>query len=457
MKVACPSCNKPLNVPDEWAGRTARCPFCKAAFTVPLAGSVGPKPTPPQPDAPGADAEAAGEDGINLEALADLEPPAAPARPVDLPPPKPTRKRGPSKAQPPSQKKTPPVIQTPDGKIYRVCPYCGHRIKTDDPNTEVLCSNCWQTVPALTPSEEEVVPEGQILIGGKGIYRDRTVGFYDGLVLALAYPLGAIDSIAFGAAIAAGIILIPAAALMGLVYILQQEPIYGHLVKVPEWVRPAIVGTLLVELVYFAGVGYYALLDSIKSTLTGREKAPSLVWNLTTVTNSLISYICLVVFYAATAALALRLSGADPFRIPANSQEFQKLFTPTSLILLASLTFFVPMSIIGMATARGFQGLNPFRVVRSIINTLGHYIFLYCIVLVYAGLYGVAVAAMLDYSGQTVVELIQSGLDQGLPKVALGVAVWALLIGAGFYGQYVLGRLLGLFARTFGHRLAFES
>ena len=54
-------------------------------------------------------------------------------------------------------------------------------------------------------------------------------------------------------------------------------------------------------------------------------------------------------------------------------------------------------------------------------------------------------------------ELIQSGLDQGLPKVALGVAVWALLIGAGFYGQYVLGRLLGLFARTFGHRLAFES
>jgi len=35
MKVACPSCSRPLNLPDQFAGKTSKCPACQKSFTVP--------------------------------------------------------------------------------------------------------------------------------------------------------------------------------------------------------------------------------------------------------------------------------------------------------------------------------------------------------------------------------------------------------------------------------------
>jgi len=449
MKVACPNCRSRLDVPDEWSGRVARCPRCKAPFTVPDAAKAQ-------------DQQAAGEapsenNGIDLDALAALEPGGLvePVLPKDVPPPKRPKKR--AKGAPPSAPSKPQVVRTPDGKIFRICPHCGHQIKVEEVQTEVLCGNCWKTVPALTESEETHVPEGQTLIGGLARTRGRTVGFYDGLMLAFGYPVGSLNSIAVGTLVATGIILVPTLLLMGIIGVMRLEPVYGHEIEVPEWIRPAIVITLLAELVYFAGVGYYALIDSIRSTLSGSEKPPELVWNLTTVTNSLISYMGFLLFYASLATAGFWLIRSEPLSLPTSLEDFQELLTPGGLVLLAVLTFFVPMTIIGMGMGRGLQGLNPIRTVQSILGTISHYIFLYCIVLVYASLYGVAVAVMLDYSGKSIMDLVQHGIEQGVPRVVLGVVAWGLLVGVGFYGQIVLGRILGLFARTFERHLAFES
>ena len=41
--------------------------------------------------------------------------------------------------------------------------------------------------------------------------------------------------------------------------------------------------------------------------------------------------------------------------------------------------------------------------------------------------------------------------------MAIGVVFWGLLLAGGFYGQYALGRILGLFARDFHYKLAYTS
>ncbi len=35
MRLLCPKCSEPINVPDDWAGRVTNCPLCGAEFTVP--------------------------------------------------------------------------------------------------------------------------------------------------------------------------------------------------------------------------------------------------------------------------------------------------------------------------------------------------------------------------------------------------------------------------------------
>ncbi|HSI37349.1 MAG TPA: ubiquitin-conjugating enzyme E2 [Tepidisphaeraceae bacterium] len=46
IHFTCPTCTKPFKVPDEFAGRTARCKTCGAALTVPAASTVVAAPTP---------------------------------------------------------------------------------------------------------------------------------------------------------------------------------------------------------------------------------------------------------------------------------------------------------------------------------------------------------------------------------------------------------------------------
>src|SRR5947208_2251525 len=52
MNLLCPSCQKMLQVPDQFAGQQMRCPLCNNIFTVPgLPDAAGmPPPPPPAPE-----------------------------------------------------------------------------------------------------------------------------------------------------------------------------------------------------------------------------------------------------------------------------------------------------------------------------------------------------------------------------------------------------------------------
>ncbi len=457
MKVSCPSCKQALKVPDDWAGRTARCPHCKSPFSVPGQAAAAPKPAAPaaDPEEPGA---------VNLQALAGLVPEEQASGPApDAPP---GQRRGWFKPKAPKQegKKHPQVIKGADGKMYRVCPDCGHRVKTDDPYMDLFCSNCGKTIPGTTKVDEIELPKGQALVGGRGRDVDHTLGFYDGLMLAFGYPIGALESIFMGTAVAIGVIVFPMAVMMGLVAVMKMEPVEGGKFTVGKWPGMMMGVMLLFQLVYCAGVGFYALIDSIRSTNTGAEKPPALVFNLATVAGGLLTYVAFIVFYSVLAFMGIKLFGNwDALhKMPPELQYTvdgikQVVSTSSVYVYLAVLTFFMPITIIGLAVGRGLQGLNPMRAARSIASTAVHYIFLFCIVLVYAGLIGIAVVQMLDFTSQSIADVYQKGIEQSVGSMALGVVFWGLLLAGSFYGQYVIGRILGLFSREFKYKLAYQS
>src|SRR5947209_2379435 len=54
MNLLCPNCQKPLTVPEQYAGQPMRCPLCSGTFTVPAlptpaapAAPIAPMPPPP--------------------------------------------------------------------------------------------------------------------------------------------------------------------------------------------------------------------------------------------------------------------------------------------------------------------------------------------------------------------------------------------------------------------------
>jgi hypothetical protein len=418
------------------------------------AATTRPPETPAAPEEPGA---------VNLQALMGMVPEERTPAPTgaDLAPP--SRRRGswfkskPAKEEP---KKRANVIKGADGKMYRVCPHCGRQVKTDDLYMDLFCSNCGKTIPATTKVDEIDLPKGQALIGGRGMDIDHTVSFYDGLVLAFGYPIGALESVLMGTVVAISVIVFPMAMIMGLVAVMKMEPVEGDRFTVGEWPGQLMAGMLLVQLIYCAGVGFYALIDSIRSTTTGAEKPPALVFNLITAAGGLLSYAGFVVFYAVLVVLGVKMFGHWPAegQMPHTIDGFKEVIaTPGLYAYLAVLTFFMPITIIGLATGAGLQGLNPMRMCRSIAGTVAHYVFLYCIMLVYAGLMGVAVVKAIEVTGQTIADVYRKGIEQSVGSMALGVVFWGLLMMGAFYGQYVLGRILGLFAREFKYKMAYTS
>jgi hypothetical protein len=444
-----------LKVPDGWAGRTARCPHCKDPFSVPGKASTAAatrEPEPPAaPDEPGA---------VNLQALAGLVPEERAPVPVELDAPPPRRRSGWFKPKPPKEvaKKQPNVVKGADGKTYRICPHCGRQVRTDDLYMDLFCSNCGKTIPATTAVDEINLPRGQALLGGRGKDVDHTVSFYDGLLPAFGYPAGALESILMGTAVAIGVIVLPMAVIMGLVAVMKMEPVDGDKFTVGNWPGMMMGGMLLVQLIYCAGVGFYALIDSIRSTTSGAEKPPALTFNLMTVAGGLLSYAGFVICYSLLLVLGIKMFGNYQGDLPKTIDGLKEVLNTSWMYgYLAVLTFFMPITIIGLASGQGLQGLNPMRAVRSIAASGFHYFFLYCIVLVYAGLAGVALAQTLAYTGQSIADVYRKGIEQSAGSMAIGVVFWGLLMMGGFYGQYVLGRILGLFAREFKYKMAYSS
>src|SRR6266508_2942482 len=92
MNLLCPSCQKMLQVPEQYAGQQMRCPLCNSTFTVPPlpdAPNLAPSPPPPAP-APGA---------AEVYPLADDH--TQPPPPSTAPPPLPSPTRAPAPPSPP--------------------------------------------------------------------------------------------------------------------------------------------------------------------------------------------------------------------------------------------------------------------------------------------------------------------------------------------------------------------
>src|SRR5882762_10036273 len=52
MELLCPSCQKKLTIPDQYAGQLMKCPLCQQTFTAPAlpatpAAAMAPPPPPP--------------------------------------------------------------------------------------------------------------------------------------------------------------------------------------------------------------------------------------------------------------------------------------------------------------------------------------------------------------------------------------------------------------------------
>jgi hypothetical protein len=96
MRVFCPSCQEPVTIADDLAGKATFCPLCKAAFTAPTLFTPPPAPNPPPPTTP--QPSPGGFPNLSLDSTAASRPPQVePTRAPDLPTPRPTPPAGPGK------------------------------------------------------------------------------------------------------------------------------------------------------------------------------------------------------------------------------------------------------------------------------------------------------------------------------------------------------------------------
>jgi hypothetical protein len=116
----------------------------------------------------------------------------------------------------------------------------------------------------------------------------------------------------------------------------------------------------------------------------------------------------------------------------------------------------VPMNMIGLSSSHALDGLNPVRTFRSIGRVGGHYFFLFLIMLLYLGMYIGGVALVMKWAGPAIMDAANKGMEVGFFKMLGGPIAWCVLIGLGFYFSYMIGRVLGLFARSYKEHLEFD-
>lgn len=422
MKIACNRCGQKLTVPEAWAGRAIRCNGCNKVMRVPKI-------------------EAVDEDAMDVDALAEGDATPEPDRPDE-------------RDWPEFGALAADQVETAE-TVTRVCPYCGKSIKVDDPNLEVLCSNCWQTVPPASQSPDAPPATRELMPGMPGATGRSAMGFYTGVFRAVIFPLGAAGSLLLAVGVAIAAILLPVGSLLAVALVMKQEPVYGATYST-DWARPILFTLFTAELLYFVGVAYYAFVDTVRSTLVGSEHPPDLTWNLTTVSQAFLGYMAMVLYYAVVLVVLIMLGNRGELIIPASRAELASVFSAANVILLAVLTLITPMSLIGMASGKFMEGINPIKALVSISRTAGHYTFLFILDCLYIGLYGAAVVALIGWTGQTILALLRTGAEYSFASLTLGLVLWSVLIGVGIYFAYVMGRVHGLFARAFRPKLSYD-
>jgi len=417
MEFECDRCHQKLGVPDKWAGRRVRCRGCNRVLVV------------PEPE------EAPLGSSINLGALAaGTEEPSEPLVTEFAPI--------------PVAHRTGPADKT-DRALKRKCPHCGKLIKVMDPYSEVLCSGCWRPVPPT----DSIEPEKNDSERAQRAF-ERTLAFYDGIVGVFGYPMGAIGAILLSMLVAGGAILLPVGLILMFVMGVALNPIAPGANL--SWVPTLLAVMFLIEGVYFAGMGYSLLLDSTRLTIAGNDKPPELSWNPATVGSGLIGYAVLVLVYGSVYVGVNYVVSGGKTVLPTSLDEVRQLRSPVTIAALALLTFTVPMAVIGLASMPGIQGLSPGRIIRSIVGCFVHYLFLFVVVCIMLGVYFGLTAGVVAWAGDAVLKVLRQGVSKGFDTLLLGLLAWTILVGTGLYCAYMMGRLHGLFARTFRNRLAFD-
>lgn len=429
MKVSCSNCKKSFEAPQHMAGKKVRCPVCKAPIKIPAA-------------------EPAHDVGFDLGSLDSMEDGGEAilrekGKQVSL-------KEAQAAAAAGLEGQPAPKLVKFDPTV-RICPQCRERVVSVDIYGDLMCRNCGAAIPGLEIEQEET----RYTTMSERVRNPVT--FYNGFTSAVAYPIPSLGSIGLASVVALAVIALPVMAILGFTGASSANEVTREKTDF-AWVGTTMMVFFLIEAIYFGAVGYYSLIDSIRTTTSGTEQPPPLTWSLSKLGPALGGYASLLGLYLVTATLLVfTQKGAMPDSV---ADYTHYLGRPFPLVILALLTFGVPMNLIGLSSTHLADGLNPVKVGPSIGRTIGHYIFLFLIVLLYMGFYTGVMIAVMNWAWPQLQAAAhrdsEASLSQTFLKVFMALVAWAVLVAAALYFAYVMGRVLGLFSRTYKEKLAFE-
>ena len=427
MKLHCPRCEKKLSIPDKYAGKAIRCPACNRAFQVPKpqAAIAGP-----------------GGGALDLEGLAALERKASQVGEEELA----TMKAAP----------------TDDGHVAkpgeRICPQCSKVTPVQDIYVEVLCSHCWTPIPGVSVGDGYNTGEAK-LVGYKGSIAKSSVSFYNGLATAMGYPTQAIGSLLVAVLVAIGVILLPVGLMTAMASALAQSQVGTESgVQAADLSGAQIVlrSLFAAEVLFFSAVGVHAFLDVVRTTSVGQEQPPSLTWNPASWGASIVGYVSLLGYYLVMTYVVLFIATGGNVEVPTSLEEAEKVFSDKNVVIgMVLISFVVPMNLMGLGLGRIGQALNPVNVLKSIGKTHVHYLFLVTMLCVYGALTLMAFVAILKWFIPEIDKMAAGAGAGQLGTVSAGLLAWGMVMGFVFYAMYALGRLHGLFARTYRTKLLF--
>lgn len=428
MKLKCPNCKKTLKVPRKFAGKQIKCPSCNGPVQIPATAAKKKDTQKKQVfDMASLGAIEAGGEAVIRDrqekpmTLAEAQAQAAAAAAAG---------KGPSE---------------PEDPRIRTCPQCGQKARSEDIYIDLICKHCGTPIAGY-----EVVDKTNKYTDGIAGRMAKGVSFYAGFTGALGYPSRAVAAILLAVGIAILAIAVPMLGILAFTEAASLNPIAAEEnADASSWVGMFLTAMFLLEGVYFGAVAYYAAIDVIRATTSSNEQPPDLTWNIVNLGAALGGYVALIAIYAV---IVMALAGG----LPTTPERFDQLSKSSNLAILGILTFSVPMNMIGLASSHAMDGLNPIRVARSIGRLFGHYLFLFLVVLIYLGLNFGVMFAIMSWAGPAIQLAAQEGMDAGLVKVLGGIGAWGVVVGAGFYFAYCIGRVLGLFCRTYREQIDFE-
>lgn len=432
MTVRCPRCRQKLTIADIHAGKVVRCPSCNRAFTVPKLQAA---------------LSSASDSDIDVESLAQIESSSGLLSKKEL-----AKISAASAAREKAGKR----------EHLRTCPNCQKQIHVDDPCAEVLCSQCWQPIPANVKGGRAFVVRASKKAGtGSG---EGPAAFYGELISCLVYPLPAAGSITTAAAVAVVAALVPVAVITGATKLMHQYAV-GTAEEFAKTDLSAVTVLLLaifgLEVLLFAAIALHLFLDVIRTTFTRNDLPPNLAWAPSQWSRSFLASLLLAVYYALATYLAATITvGGNVLDMLLNGhvRDIPAAGGTNLAIGLVVISLVVPMCLVGMALTSPLRGMNPVNVIHSIIRTHAHYAFLLLLLSVYGILFASAfVGILFEWFLPRFAMMVRGSAEGDLVQVALALLVWGVVMGFFFYGTYVLARLHGIFARAFQKQLTFMA